>query len=164
MGGDDDAFVRVVVAVDAVEGGLEVVLAEALAVGGDDDACDAACGAKGEGVEGGVGDGVDAGAGVEHPDDFVEVAGEFAWPAESVDVAGEGGFEEFVEAVDEADAVVAGGQGEAVRTGAGSAEGIGGGLHGHVGMVLGTWTAVWLMLSSHEVRADAERKDSAFVA
>lgn len=138
MGGDDDAFVRVVVAVDAIEGGCEVMLAEALAVCGDDDPCDAACGAEWEGGEGGVGDGIDARAGVEHFDDFVEVAGEFAGPAESVDVAGEGGFEEFFEAVDEADAVVAGRQGEAVRTGAGSAEGFGGGLHGHVRRVLRT--------------------------
>ena len=125
MGGDDDAFVRVLVAVDAIEVGREVMLAEALAVGGDDDPCDVACGAEWEGVEGCVGDGVDAGAGVEHFDDFVEVAGEFAGPAEGVDVASEGGFEEFVEAVDEADAVVAGGQGEAVRTGGGGAEGFG---------------------------------------
>ena len=52
MGGDDDAFVRVLVAVDAIEVGREVMLAEALAVGGDDDPCDVACGAEWEGVEG----------------------------------------------------------------------------------------------------------------
>jgi hypothetical protein len=157
VGGDDDAFVGVVVAVDAVEGGRELVLAEALAVGGDDGACDAACGAEGECGEGGVGDGVDAGAGVEHSDDFVEVAGEFAGPAESVDGAGEWGFEEFVEAVDEADAVAAGGQGEAVRAGAGSAEGFGGGLHGNGVVVLGTSMGVlYLMLLSDDVRTTAE--------
>ena len=108
-------FVQGEVAVDAVEDGIEPVLAEEALIGEHGGDGFAPGGTQGEGEELILLEGGDAGRGVELLNDFAVVSGKGAGPAEGVDAVGEGGAEELVEAGDEADAGGKGRQAERMK-------------------------------------------------
>ena len=117
VGGDRAGMLVAGIAVDAVEDGIAVVLAEPAEVGEHEVDGDASGRADGQAFERGFVEREDAVGRGELGDHLGEIARQLARPAEGVDAVGEGCGEQGFEGIDNPEARVAGGQGEGCHAG-----------------------------------------------